>query len=78
MNFCLHEVNEYDLNRLDEIGAAYSTFGNLDNALKKLWCGKLTRIDHLENLVSDFRIILKWILTKSVSGRMLCVFRVWV
>jgi len=34
MNFCLHEVNEYDLNRLDEIGAAYSTFGNLDNALK--------------------------------------------
>ena len=30
MNFCLHEVNEYDLNRLDEIGVAYSTFGKLD------------------------------------------------
>jgi hypothetical protein len=51
----------------NEMGGACGTYQGAGTCVNAgLWWGNLRKFDHLEGLAMDGRIILKWILKKSV------------
>jgi hypothetical protein len=57
------------------MGGACCTYGR-NEMRTKFWSGSLKRIDHLEDVGTDGRIILEWILQKC--GRNLLTGFIWL
>jgi hypothetical protein len=55
-------------NKRSETGGEFSTNGGTINVHSGFWWGDMSKIDHLEDLVVDGKIILKWIFKAVKKG----------